>query len=134
MLPAAPRDPYCSLTHNTQTKSLPKTSRSSSETSASAPSSTSAQSTSTHPLSTHEPPADQNSTRTEKLNAAKKRGESRAPSNATTTGFETEHYFHVSITGSHFEKFLLSQLSWWGYMYVVISPFMPALVSDERSL
>lgn len=64
--------------------------------------------------------------RTEKLNAAKKRGESRAPANATTTGFETEHYFHVSITGNHFEKFLLSQLSWWGYMCVDMVPSIPS--------
>ncbi|KAL2114085.1 hypothetical protein VUR80DRAFT_766 [Thermomyces stellatus] len=58
-------------------------------------------------------------TKTEKLNEAKKRGPHYECPNSTTPDFVTEHYFHVSITGTDFERFLLSQLSWWGFICVI---------------
>lgn len=72
--------------------------------------------------------------RTEKLNEAKKRGPHYECPNSTTPDFVTEHYFHVSITGTDFERFLLSQLSWWGFMYAHFLPRGPLLqFSDQVS-
>ena len=62
---------------------------------------------------TERPPAPP---RTEKLNEARKRGGNYRCPNSPAPDFVTEHYFHVSITGGYFERFLLSQLSWWGFM------------------
>ncbi|SPO00695.1 related to tyrosine/serine protein phosphatase [Cephalotrichum gorgonifer] len=57
--------------------------------------------------------------RTEKLNEASKRSASAPATLSTTPGFVTQHYFHVSITGNAFERFLLWQLSWWGILRVI---------------